>query len=170
MFCGGGMVGGLHLIWFCFRVLFPGGSVNLMHSGYAHVAKIFYNLAIQVKTGCFLLFIWVFLTFPENDPFWKCVEMHPLQWSWPLLPTHGEASVLEAVGGCCAHVLYAFSQSSSPGNRPSHALSGPFHWCSILWIISSYGLVTLRCPFFLSCFIIAKYIFIVPLSLILLSP
>ncbi|XP_004588067.2 gamma-glutamyl hydrolase [Ochotona princeps] len=28
-------------------VLFPGGSVNLMHSGYAHVAKIFYNLAIQ---------------------------------------------------------------------------------------------------------------------------
>lgn len=28
-------------------VLYPGGSVNLMESGYAHVAKKFYNLAIQ---------------------------------------------------------------------------------------------------------------------------
>nr|KAF6404804.1 gamma-glutamyl hydrolase [Rousettus aegyptiacus] len=28
-------------------VLFPGGSVNLKSSGYAHVAKIFYNLARQ---------------------------------------------------------------------------------------------------------------------------
>eukprot|EP00069_Balaena_mysticetus_P011561 bmy_01351T0 len=30
-------------------ILFPGGSVNLMKSGYAHVAKIFYKLAIQVS-------------------------------------------------------------------------------------------------------------------------
>ncbi|XP_036686891.1 gamma-glutamyl hydrolase isoform X1 [Balaenoptera musculus] len=28
-------------------ILFPGGGVNLMKSGYAHVAKIFYKLAIQ---------------------------------------------------------------------------------------------------------------------------
>ncbi|XP_057593132.1 gamma-glutamyl hydrolase [Hippopotamus amphibius kiboko] len=28
-------------------ILFPGGSVNLLKSGYAHVAKIFYDLAIQ---------------------------------------------------------------------------------------------------------------------------
>ncbi|XP_027624937.1 gamma-glutamyl hydrolase [Tupaia chinensis] len=28
-------------------ILFPGGGVNIMHSDYAHVAKIFYNLAIQ---------------------------------------------------------------------------------------------------------------------------
>lgn len=28
-------------------VLYPGGSVNLMESGYAHVAKKFYNLAVQ---------------------------------------------------------------------------------------------------------------------------
>ncbi|ELV09850.1 Gamma-glutamyl hydrolase [Tupaia chinensis] len=35
-------------------ILFPGGGVNIMHSDYAHVAKIFYNLAIQHFRKCLL--------------------------------------------------------------------------------------------------------------------
>uniref|UniRef100_A0A8C9PFV6 folate gamma-glutamyl hydrolase n=1 Tax=Spermophilus dauricus TaxID=99837 RepID=A0A8C9PFV6_SPEDA len=38
--------GKMHLNW-CFRILFPGGSVDLKRSDYAQVAKIFYDLAIQ---------------------------------------------------------------------------------------------------------------------------
>lgn len=48
----------------CFRILFPGGSVNLRKSDYARVAKIFYKLAIEVTTSYCLLFQITFVIFP----------------------------------------------------------------------------------------------------------
>lgn len=59
----------MHRIW-CFRILFPGGSVNIKKSGYAHVAKIFYTLAIQVSIGSYYS-RWVFVIFQEGNSFFK---------------------------------------------------------------------------------------------------
>lgn len=37
------------LFFFFFRILFPGGGVSLVSSGYAKAAGIFYRLAIEVS-------------------------------------------------------------------------------------------------------------------------
>lgn len=36
-------------VFFVYRILYPGGGVSIVSSGYERAAKIFYELAIEVK-------------------------------------------------------------------------------------------------------------------------
>lgn len=58
-------------VFFVYRILYPGGSVSIVSSGYERAAKIFYELAIEVKVEntfiCLMMLIMMYINKGGSD-------------------------------------------------------------------------------------------------------
>lgn len=58
-------------VFFVYRILYPGGGVSIISSGYERAAKIFYELAIEVKVEntfiCLMMLIMMYINKGGSD-------------------------------------------------------------------------------------------------------
>lgn len=58
-------------VFFVYRILYPGGGVSIVSSGYERAAKIFYELAIEVKVEntfiCLMMLIMMYINKGGSD-------------------------------------------------------------------------------------------------------
>lgn len=64
-------------VFFVYRILYPGGGVSIVSSGYERAAKIFYELAIEVKVEntfiCLMMLIMMYINKGGSDSrCWCC--------------------------------------------------------------------------------------------------